>query len=190
MAECVDTIVTENMDFCADQENPAGVSPVEIFACRVKDFETIGAPAALNVATTLEEAGTISDPHTFTGDNGFFKISILPDTGLVETANQGEKGSKTNSNSFGGTLPGTGAKVTGFVRKYQNVGMIFLVTQINGEVKQIGSKISPAYLSEASGNSGIKPGDVQGTPVKFTDVQAYPAPVYTGAITEFTPPAP
>lgn len=186
--ECVDTIVTENMDFCADQENPAGVSPVEIFAARVKDFDAIIAPLALNVATSLEAAGSITGPHTFPANSGFFKINILPDTGVVETANQGEKGSKTNSNSFGGTLPGTGAKVSGFIRKYQNVGMIFLVTQINGDVKQIGSKISPAYLTEASGNSGIKPGDVQGTPVKFTDVQAYPAPLYTGVITEFTPP--
>lgn len=184
---CTDTIVTDNLDYCADTENPAGVSPVEIFAARVSDFDTIIAPPALGVATTLEEAATITGPHTFTAPKGFFKIAILPDTGLVETANEGEKGSKSNTNSFSGTLPGTGAKVAGFIRKYQNVGMIFLVTQINGDIKQIGSKISPAYLSEASGSSGQKVGDVHGTPVKFSDVQAYPAPVYTGAITEFTP---
>lgn len=183
---CTDTIATENLDYCPDSENPAGISPVEIFAARVSDFDEIAAPPALNVATSLAEAATISDPHTFTAPKGFFKISILPDTGLVETTNEGEKGSKSNSNSFSGTLPGTGARVAGFIRKYQNVGMIFLVTQINGEVKQIGSKISPAYLSEASGSTGQKVGDVHGTPIKFTDTQAYPAPVYTGAITEFS----
>ncbi|MGB5818830.1 MAG: hypothetical protein WBG90_05045 [Saonia sp.] len=184
---CLDTIVTENMDFCADQENAAGISPVEIYAARVQDFDTIEKPLALGVATTLVEAGSITTAHTFTAPKGFFKMSILPDTGSVETTNEGEKGSKTNTNSFGGTIPGNSARNVGFIRKYQNVGMIFLVKQINGDVRQIGSEDSPAYLSEASGNTGLKAGDINGIPVKFSDVQAYPAPVYTGAITEFTP---
>jgi len=184
---CTDTIVTENMDFCADQENAAGISPVEIYAARVIDFDAIIKPLALGVAVSLEEAGSITGPHTFTAPKGFFKISILPDTGSVETANEGEKGAKTNTNSFSGTIPGNSARNIGFIRKYQNVGMIFLVKQINGDVRQIGSEDSPAYLSEASGSTGLKAGDINGIPVKFTDVQAYPAPVYTGAITEFTP---
>jgi hypothetical protein len=184
---CTDTIVTDNIDYCPEDENPSGVSPVEIYAARVSDFENLIAPPLLSVATTLADAATIAGPHTFPTGKGFFKINILPDTGLVETANEGEKGSKSNANSFAGTLPGTGAKVGGFIRKYQNVGMVFLVTQVNGDIKQIGSKISPAYLSEASGSTGQAVGDVHGTPIRFTDVQAYPAPVYTGAITEFTP---
>jgi len=184
---CVDTIATENIDFCADQENPAGISPVEIYAARVIDFETIIKPAALGVATTLELAGSIVDPHAFPAGKGFFKINILPDTGSVETTNEGEKGSKTNTNVFSGTLPGNSARNIGFIRKYQNVGMIFLVKQINGEIRQIGSEDSPAYLTEASGTTGLKAGDINGMPVKFADVQSYPAPVYTGTITEFTP---
>lgn len=184
---CTDTIATENIDFCADQETAAGVSSVEIYGARVSDFDTIAEPPALGVATTLDEAATIGTAHTFTAPKGFFKLNILPDTGLVESTNEGEKGSKTNTNSFGGTLPGVTARNLGFVRKYQNVGMIFLVTQIDGKVRQIGSKNSPAYLSEASGTSGQKAGDINGIPVKFTDTQAYQAPIYTGAITEFTP---
>lgn len=184
---CLDTIVTENMDFCADQENPAGISPVEIYAARVQDFDTIAKPLALGVAVSLVEAGSINDPHTFTAPKGFFKINILPDTGSVETTNEGEKGSKTNTNYFGGTIPANSARNIGFIRKYQNVGMIFLVKQLNGDVRQIGSEDSPAYLSEATGNTGLKAGDINGMPVKFSDVQAYPAPVYTAAITEFTP---
>lgn len=184
---CADTIATENIDFCADQENAAGVSPVSIWACRVSDFETILKPPALGVATTLDEAATIVGPHTFTAPKGFFKLNVLPDTGVVETTNEGEKGAKTNTNSFGGTIPGNTARNIGFVRKYQNVGMIFLVTQIDGKIRQIGSEDSPAYLSEASGTTGLKAGDINGIPIKFTDTQAYPAPIYTGTITEFTP---
>jgi len=185
--DCVDTINTENMDYCPDQENAAGISPVEIYAARVSDFLAIIEPPKLSVATTLEGAATIVGPHTFTPPKGFFKISVLPETGIVETANEGEKGSKSNRNSFGATLPGVGARNKGFVRKYQNVGMIFLVTDLNGIIHQIGSKVSPAYLSEATPSTGVKGGDVNGMPIKFEDVQAYPAPVYTGTITEFTP---
>ena len=184
---CTDTIVTENIDYCPDQETAAGVSSTEIYAARVSDFDDIIAPPALGVATSLSEAATITGPHTFTAPKGFFKMNFLPDTGLVESTNEGEKGSKTNTNSYGGTLPGITARNLGFVRKYQNVGMIFLVTQIDGTIRQIGSKISPAYLSEASGTTGQKAGDINGIPVKFTDTQAYQAPIYSGTITEFTP---
>ncbi|MAF36470.1 hypothetical protein CL622_05130 [archaeon] len=187
MATCTDTIATENIDFCADQENAAGVSPVNIWACRVKDFNSIAKPAALGAATTLDEAGSITESHAFTGDAGFFKISVLPETGSVETEGQGEKGSRTNVNSFAATLPGNGKRNTGFIRKYQNVGMIFIVEQVNGVKKQLGSERSPAYLSENTAASGIKAGDVNGMPIKFSDTQAYPAPDYEGTITEFTP---
>jgi len=187
MSNCVETIITENLEFCADNEVVAGISPVAIYACPVKDFTEIQKPKALNVAVSLEEAGTIDGSHTFTAPKGFFKIDILPDTGLVESANEGEKGAKSNTNSFSGTLAGTDAKKVGFIRKYQNQPMIFIVTENDGTKKQIGSEVSPAYMSEGSQNSGQKAGDVKGTVVKFTDVQAYPAPVYTGTITEFTP---
>jgi len=188
MATCSDTILTENIDFCADQENAAGVSSVEIFACRVQDFLTIAEPPALGTAVSLAEAATIATAHTFAVGKGFFKINVLPHTGLVDFEPQGEPGSKTNVNSFSGTLPGISARNKGFIRKYQNIGMIFIVTQITGEKVQIGSKVSPAYLTEAPGTSGQKPGDVSGISVKFSDTQAYPAPTYASTITEFTPP--
>lgn len=187
MANCTDTIVTDNLDFCFDDENSAGISPVEIYAAPVADFDTIIAPPKKSVATSLEEAGTITGPHTFTAPKGFFKINILPDTGEVTTTGEGDKGMRTNRNAFAGTLYGNSAKVKGFIRKYQNTGMIFLVTDLNGVIHQIGSEISPAYLSENNHTTGLKSGDVSGVPVKFEDTQAYPAPVYTGAITEFTP---
>lgn len=187
MADCSDTIVTENMDYCPDTETAAGISPVEVYAARVSDFESIAPIPALGAATSLTEAATITGPHTFAVGKGFFKISTLPETGLVETANEGEKGSKTNKNSYAATLPGNTARNRGFIRKYQNVGMIFIVKTIDGQQVQIGSKVSPAYLIEATPSFGQKAGDVNGIPIKFEDVQAYPAPNYEGVITEFTP---
>ena len=182
-----DTIVTDNLDFCANAENVPGVSPIDVFACPVADFDAIIALPGKDVATSLEAAATITGPHTFSGGNGFFKIGILPETGMVESAAEGEKGSKSITNTFSGTLPNISAKSKGFVRKYQNVPMIFIIPQLNGDNVQLGSAKSPAFLTEATPSTGAKAGDVVGIPVKFADVQGCPAPVYTGVITEFTP---
>jgi len=188
MAECIDNIATENVDLCAGQESPAGVSSTEIFAARISDFETVAAVPEVDQATTLSEACEISDSHIFPEGKGFFKVNILPETGYVECANEGEKGSKTNKNMFAGTLRGNSSRNLGFIRKYQNQGMVFLVREINGQLRQIGSTVSPAYMIEAAPNTGTKPGDVNGIAFKFEDIQSYPAPVYLGTITEFTPP--
>lgn len=187
MPECTDAIVPENLDFCPTDESIGGVSNVDIWWCEVKDFDTIAEPPALSVPTSYAAAATISDPHTFTAPAGFKKMGVLPDTGQVESPHQGEKGAKSVANAFMGTIPGVSPRNVGWLRRHKNVGMIFLVTERNGSIRQIGSKVNPAYIEEATPNSGLKAEDVNGIPIKISDVQAYAAPFYTGAITEFTP---
>lgn len=184
---CTKSIVDENLDYCPTDEIAAGVSPVNIYGAFISDFDAIQELPALNVATSLAEAATIDTAHTFLTNKGFHKLNVLPDTGLVESVLVGEKGSKSVINSFAGTLPGTSARNKGYGRLVKNQGMIFLVTQINGDVVQIGSKNSPAYFEEYAPASGAKPEDVNGVPFKISAVDVCPAPVYTGTITEFTP---
>lgn len=184
---CTDSIVDENLDFCPTDEQVGGTSNTQIWYCAHRDFTTIAEPPALDVAVSYEEAATIATAHTFTAPKGFKKLEVLPDTGVVESAIEGETGSKSVSNSFGGTLPGVSARNAGWFRKHKNLGMIFIVTERNGVKKQIGSKVNPAYISEASASSGLKSADVNGIPFKITDVQAYLAPVYAAVVTEFTP---
>ena len=175
------------MDFCANTEKAAGVSSTEIYACLVSDIDTFAELPNKDAVTTLEAAATITDSHVFKEGKGFFKIAILPETGMVESPAEGESASKTYVNSFSGTLPDISAKYKGFLRKYTNLPMIFIITQINGQKVQLGTKVSPAYLKEAAPSSGAKAGDVVGIPVKFSDSQSYPAPDYNGTVTEFTP---
>ena len=184
---CVDNIVPENIDFCPTDESVGGTSEVDIWWCEHKDFDVIAEPPALDVAVSYAEAATISDPHTFTAPNGFKKLAILPDTGQVESPHQGEKGAKSVANAFMATIPGVSPRNVGWLRRHKNVGMIFLVRERNGNLRQIGGKTNPAYIEEATPASGLKAEDINGIPVKISDVQAYAAPFYTGAITEFTP---
>lgn len=184
---CTNNIVDENLDFCPTDEVASGVSEVEIYGAFIEDFETVQEPAALSAATSYAEAATIDTAHTFQTGKGFFKLNILPDTGNVESALVGSKGSKSFTNTFTGTLPSTSARNIGFGRRAKNAGMIWLVKQTNGDIRQIGSKTKPAYFEEYNANSGTTAEDVNGIPFNIQDTQPYAAPIYTSTITEFTP---
>ena len=185
---CEDSIAIENIDFCPTNEVTPGVSEVGVYVCAVKDFATIAKPKGLDVGISYEEVATIAEAHTFAGDKGFHKVYINPDSGMVETAQIGEKGNMSFQNTFTGSLQGTGAKAAGWLRKHKNMPVIVIAKEKSGNTKQIGSELSPAYISEVTATSGSKPGDVKATTFKFMDTQNYPAPEYAGTITEFTPP--
>ncbi|MCT8340507.1 hypothetical protein MG296_10615 [Flavobacteriaceae bacterium TK19130] len=184
---CTDTIALENLDFCPSDEVAAGVSEVGVYFSPLDKIETIAGVPALSAATTNKEAATIDTAHTFTGDNGFVKVYINPDTGMVESTQVGEKGNMSFQNSFTGALQGTAAQVAGWIRNNKNRPGIWIIKERNGDVKQIGSELSPAYFSEVTGTSGQAPGDRKATTIKIMDTQPYPAPEYAGTITEFTP---
>ncbi len=186
---CEDAIPLENLDFCPTAEVAAGVSEVGVFIASYFDFDTIQAPPGLDTATSLEDAATIAEAHTFLAGRGFHKVYINPESGLVDGAQVGEKGNLSIQNNFTFSVQGTGAKVAGWTRKYKNMPVIAIVKEKNGDIKQIGSKLSPAYMLEVTPTSGQKAGDAKTTTFKFTDVQNYPAPEYAGAITQFTPPS-
>lgn len=186
MAECEDVIPLENIESCPTDEVNPGVSEVGIYAAAVTDFDKIEEPANLKDGTDLADVATIKESHEFSEDRGFHKVQITSESGMVETENGGEKGNISYLNSVTGALQGTGPKNAGWLRKYKNTPMIFIVKEKNGDVKQIGSELSPAYLIELAGTSGQAAGDVKNMVFKFQDSQNYPAPEYDGTIEEFS----
>lgn len=185
MPNCEDVIPLENIDYCPNEEIVAGVAETGVFAASVYDFLTIAKPLDLKTGTSLESLATIAEAHTFKEGRGFHRIYLDPDTGMVDTAQVGEKGNLNFNNSFTGGLQGTGAKNAGYVRKYKSTPMIFVVKEKDGHIKQIGSELSPAYMTEVTASSGQKAGDVKRTTIKLMDTSPYPAPEYAGVITEF-----
>lgn len=190
MAECTDPIPLENLDYCPTDEIVAGISEVGIHFAGINDFETIAWVPKLSDATDLESAGTISESHTFKTDRGFHKVYAKPESGMLDGAQAGEKGNLSIANGFVFTIPSTGARAVGWVRKHLNMPCIVIVVQRNGEKKQIGSPNSPAYMSEITPTNGQKPGDAVGITVKVSDSIPHPSPVYAGTIQEFPAPAP
>lgn len=190
MAECIDPIPTENLDSCSRDEVLPGVVETDVYAALVRDFTTIEYVPAYADGTDYASLGTIAAAHTFPAEKGFHKITLRVDTGMVDAAQLGEKGNLTVQNNLTGVVPSTDAPVVGWVRKHINLPMIFLVRERSGKLKQIGSRNSPAYMTEITPTSGTKPGDAKGTTLKFADTQMHPAPIYAGTITEFTPVVP
>lgn len=186
MSTCTDPIPLENIDFCPTDEIAAGVSEVGVYAAAVDDFLSIKKPPAIADGTSLTDIATIAETHTFKTGKGFHKLYINPNSGLVESAQAGEKGNLSIENSITGSLQGTGSRIAGWVRKYKNTPMIFIVKERDGKIKQIGSELSPGYITEVTASSGQQPGDVKSTTVKISDVQPYMAPEYAGTIEEFS----
>jgi len=189
MAENCNEIPLENIEFCPSDEVNAGVSEVGVYAASVSELSTIEKPADLDAGADLESVATIAAAHTFKDatNGGFHKLQINPDSGMIETAQLGEKGNLSFQNSFTFALRGTAAKVAGYARKYKNEPMIYVVKEKNGDIKQIGSETSPAYMVELAAGSGQAPGDPKQSQFIIRDSQNYPAPAYAGTITEFTP---
>ena len=190
MADCNDAIPLENVDYCPTDELTPGVSEVGVYVAAVSDFVTIEKPADLKTGLTLEDIATIKAAHVFKAGRGFHKVQLSPDSGKVESTNVGEKGFLNLENSFTGMVQGTGPKVAGWVRKYKNIPLIVVVKEKSGNIKQIGSDLSGAYVSEINATSGAAAGDKKGTTVKIAAIQGYMAPEYAAAIEEFVPPAP
>lgn len=190
MPDCVDVIPIENLDSCPSDEVVAGISEVGVYASPVKDFLTIEKPADLKTALTNDALATIVAAHVFKADKGFHKIDFIPFSGSVESTHVGEVGNLSVENSLSAAIKGTNARIAGYLRRYSNVPMIYIVKEKNGDIKQIGSELSPAYISEIAATSGKKAGDVKSTTVKIIDIQSHMAPNYGGTIQEFPAPIP
>lgn len=187
---CEDVIPIENMDSCPSDEVVAGISEVGVYGSPLADFLTIAKPKGKDTALTNEELAKIAEAHTFKQDKGFHKVDFIPFSGSVDSNQVGEVGNISFENSINAAIKGTNARVAGYLRRYNNVPMIYIVKEKNGDVKQIGSELSPAYISEVSATSGKKAGDSKSTTIKIADTQMYMAPNYEGAIQEWPAPAP
>ncbi|SDS12663.1 hypothetical protein SAMN04487764_1514 [Gillisia sp. Hel1_33_143] len=188
--ECEDVIPIENLDSCPQDEVVAGISEVGVFGSPIKDFLSIAKPKDLKTALTNEELATIAEAHTFKEGKGFHRVDFIPFSGSVDSVQVGEVGSISMENSLGAAVKGTNARVAGYMRRYTNVPMLYIIKEKNGDVKQIGSELSPAYIAEVGATSGKKPGEAKQTVIKIKDTQAYMAPNYAGTIQEFPAPAP
>lgn len=182
MAGCFDNVENENLDACLNSEIQSGVSEVGVFYTPFNFVNTIPMPKNIgDEGYNFESAVTVTEDITFNAGKGFGSISVQSDTGEVRLELPGNKGNKKTKSVFEFTVPGNDKKTLGFIRTFKNIPMLFLVTERDGQKRQIGDRFNPAYMMEVAGTTGKTGEDDKA--VVFT-IEAYGVPiVYEGVIT-------
>lgn len=164
-------------------DNVGGIQHTQIYFAAIDWFSAIKKPPTQSAATTLASLITISENHTFLTGYGFMKIKATPKTGNIESPSAGETDGKVVNNVFTFMIPGSEAAVGGFRRKFQNRDGIWLVKEVDGTIRQIGSEEIPAIMETVTGTLGGGGHDgKKGRTFEIHDFQAYEAPIYTGTI--------
>ena len=184
MSDCFDNVRTEDLDHCINEELVSGVSETQIhyaLAAHIDSFPAL--PALGNSETALGDYATIATDITFPIGKGFNVLHIQSNTGEVKDELVGEKGNKKVKSMFSFFLPNNHARNLGAMRQLKNAGLVFIITEKSGRQRVLGSKLVPAYISEAAGTSGKADEDNVGFEITVDVVSSAPAPVYSGNIT-------
>ena len=188
MADCFDNVRTEDLDHCINEELVSGISETQIhyaLAAHVDTFPDL--PALGDVTKPLSDLATIAIDITFPTGKGFNVLHIQSNTGEVKDELVGEKGNKKVKSMFSFFLPNNHARNLGAMRQLKNAGLVFVITEKSGRKRILGSKLVPAYISEAAGTSGKGEEDNIGFEITVDVVSSAPAPIYTGNVTLKTP---
>lgn len=182
MAGCFENVENESLDACVNAEIQAGVSEVGVYYTPFEFLNNIPMPKNIgDEGYDFESAVTVEEDLEFVAGKGFGKITVQSDTGEVRLELPGNKGNKKTKSVFEFTVAGNNKKTLGFLRTMKNIPMLFVVTERDGQKRQIGDKYNPAYMMEVAGTTGKTGEDDKA--VTFT-IEAYGVPiVYEGVIT-------
>lgn len=175
----------ENIMFDQGQCNEGGLGGFLYYA-PVDDFATIPAPATSEDATSLEEAGSITDPYVFKTGKCFKKLYCTLETGEVRFGMVGPRDSKSFEQIAEVSYPGNDKKFIGFLHTNANGRFIIIAKERNGRLRVVGTEDFPAHFDDAQGSSGKASADGRKTTMMFKSSACYPPPVYEGEV-QLTP---
>ena len=168
-------------------EPVAGLAANAYIALR-SDFDALNDPPGIcssGAGADLESVATIGVDHTFLASKGFVKVKCIPETGNIQTTLLGERRRRLFQNQLVVEIEGSEAKTLGFLRNIKNADLVILVEEFgSGRIRQFGSDRLAAWIE---GVDSLIEAAVEGknsATITFLDKQKYPAPVYTGVITE------
>ena len=186
---CFDNIETEDIQNCANTEQPAGISEVGVHYAIHSQITTFPMPMGAGDDGYNYEAGvTVATDLVFEAGKGFAKMLVQVDTGEVKISIVGNKGNKKTKRTFDFFVPSNNKKLLGFLRTHLNTPMVFCVPERSGQKHLLGDKYNPAYMSEVEGTTGKSGEDDNG--IQFT-IEAYSIPIiYEGALQLYTPAEP
>ncbi|AMJ65037.1 hypothetical protein [Hymenobacter sp. PAMC 26628] len=175
---------TQNLTHIAGSDNTPGIQQ-EIFYAPLEDIQTLPLPDKDDSASTT---GTFADLVTITSDivmkpgKQFRSIYVTLEEGELKHEAQGETDSMSYKNHLEFAHPGSKAEVLGFAQWVKNNNIVFLVPEVDGQVRLLGNRAYPAKMATAPGSTGKKSTDGKKTTFGFHSSRKGPAPIFKGKV--------
>lgn len=176
--------MNEDILWADGQDNYAGIRSIVRYAY-INDIEVF--PEVPTTPTSLEDRVTISDAITFKAGKGWSKIYTTPETAKFDCNNVGERDGVSWENMLEFFHPGSAAQLMGFADAAKNSNLVYLVEELNGTKRLVGSKVIPSE-TKTNFTSAQAIAERKGATVTVRAIGPI-APIYTGAVTD-TPVAP
>jgi hypothetical protein len=164
-------------------DNTAGIGQ-HIYVAKAADIETLPEPIQPSSTGTgsLSDLVTITDPIVMKAGKAFRKVYCTLEKGQLDHEGQGEMDGQSFMNKLKFFIPGTKAEALGFAQWAKNSSLIFLVPELDGQIRLLGHKTYPAKAVPGTGSTGAKSADLKGTEFNFQSARKGPAPIFEGVV--------
>lgn len=173
---------TQDLTHKPGSDNTPGIGQL-VFYTTMQNVVSLPKPT---VDDSASDTGTFADLVTITADIVVKKpmnsIYVTLEDGELKHEGQGETDSMSFKNTLEFAHPGTKPEQLGFAQWCKNNDLLFLVQEVDGQVRVLGTRTYPAKLASAPGGTGKKSTDGRKTTFTFHSSRKGPAPVFTGKV--------
>lgn len=175
---------TQDLIHKPGSDNTPGIQQ-QVFYAPIEDILTLPAP---DIDDSASDTGTFEDLVTITKNivlkpgKQFRSIYVTLEDGELKHEGQGETDSMSFKNTLEFAHPGTKPQQLGFAQWCKNNNLVFLVPEVDGQVRVLGTRAYPAKLTSAPGSTGKKSTDGRKTTFTFHSSRKGPAPIFVGKV--------
>lgn len=165
------------------EDNTSGLTQ-DILVAKLEDILTLPEPV-LNDSTgngKFEDLVTITSDIQMKPGKYFRTIQAILETVKLDGTPQGEMDGKSLLNRLDFILAGNKAAALGFQQWCKNSSLVFLVKELDGNVRILGHKLYPAKLVEGPGTTGAASTERKQIAFAFQSVRKGPAPIFKGRV--------
>lgn len=173
---------TQDLVHKSGSDNTPGIQQT-IFYTTLDNIVTLPLPDKDDSAS---DTGTFADLVTITKDIVVKKplnsIYVTLEEGELKHESQGEIDSMSFKNVLEFAHPGSKPEVLGFAQWVKNNNIVFLVPEVDGQVRLLGHRAYPAKMTGAPGSTDKKSGGAKKTTFTFQSSRKGPAPIFKGKV--------
>lgn len=159
-------------------DNDAGLKRT-VYFCLLSEIDTF--PAVAASPTTYAQRVTISDDIEFVSGSCFRKLELTIRKSSLDNDAAGERHSKSSVNFAELYRARIDETMLGWLEEHKNDDMVFVIPQLDGKNRLLGSADLPATIENWEVRGGKDVSDPKGVMFRVESVGRI-APFYTGAI--------